>query len=275
MSVSTEINPDLKGFNFNQFEAKVRDARFNTGATVDGNIDHTKLWPGATSYYDALSKMGGPINAFSKAVMDKKAADPKFKPGYRVTMWNLAKNCADFVAALRRKNLDKWRAEFFRDKLGAGAHFGGFEPVFTSYQTAKKDGTGAMDIPVIDWQATIDKYKGTVPDIENILKSTNTDFLAKTKMVDGVAKPVNADHMKAVVSAGNVVSHAQCAPGLPRELKKKRNFIPKDVRPMYQINPEKVHYGGKKAAKSRKLKAQRLAEMGVHIPGINLPTGAL
>lgn len=63
----------------------------------------------------------------------------------------------------------------------------------------------------------------------------------------------------------------KCTHKIPRELKKKRKreaefaVLTARTEELWKTDPAAVHWGGPKAAKSRKMRAQRLASMRVHV----------
>ncbi|KAF5977331.1 hypothetical protein FCOIX_6598 [Fusarium coicis] len=247
MTVSTNIE-DLPGKSFNQFEGALSNARFDTGLPVDGNVDTSKLYPGATDYYDALSKMGKPIRALSAAFMEAKAHNPTY------------------VFALRRKDMDVYRATFLREKLRtpAGLH-GGFTPIFTNIKTAKLvQGDTPESIPAIDFDETISSYINAVPDIEMMLKEQNDAFM-NVQRTPG--EFINKNHLKATEAARSAVAGCNCATVIPRELKKRQEsqgvFTRAGTTWKWETDPASVHWGGPKAARSRRMRAMRLARIGI------------
>ncbi|KAF5692238.1 hypothetical protein FDENT_3010 [Fusarium denticulatum] len=266
MAVSTDIE-DLPGKSFNQFEGALNRARFDTGLPVDGNVDTSKLYPGATDYYDALSKMGKPIQALSSAFMNAKANDPSLKMSNKINKpWLLGKNCAAYVFALRRKDMDVYRATFLREELRTppGLH-GGFIPVFTNIETAKTVQGGTPEsIPAIDFDETISRYISTVPDIETVLKEQNDAFM-NVQRTPG--EFINKNHLKAVEAARSAVTGCNCETVIPRELKKRQRSQGTFTRAVtvwkWKTDPASVHWGGPKAARSRKMRARRLARIGI------------
>ncbi|KAF4473148.1 hypothetical protein FAGAP_13424 [Fusarium agapanthi] len=266
MAVSTNIK-DLPGKSFNQFEGALNNARFDTNHPVDGNVDTSKLYPGATDYYDALSKMGKPIQDLSSAFMNAKANGPSLKMSNKIEKsWLLGKNCAAYVFALRRKDMDVCRATFLREKLRTppGLH-GGFTPIFTNIETAKMVQGGTPElIEAIDFDETISSYINAVPDIETILKEQNDAFM-------NVQRPpgefINKNHLKATEAARSAVTGCNCATVIPRELKKRQKsqgvFTEAVTVWKWETDPASVHWGGPKAAMSRKMRAQRVARIGI------------
>ncbi|RBQ79596.1 hypothetical protein FVER14953_12001 [Fusarium verticillioides] len=269
VTTSTNIN-DVPGRTFNQFEGDIGAARFNTGFGVDGNADTAKLYPGATDYYDALSKMGRPIEALGAEIDKRKAENPNYKAQSKVSKalkWG--KNCATYVFALRRKDMDGFRATFLRQKLSVPAGVrGGFMPVLTNIDTAKMEGVGKaatpVSIPAIDFDATISAYRNVVPNIEDMLKQLNDAFM-NIQRTPG--EFINRNHLKAVEASRSAMTGCNCETAIPRELKKKRQLEGVSTRgeSLWETDPAAVHWGGPKAARSREMRAQRLAGIGMQI----------
>jgi hypothetical protein len=269
VTISTKIDsiPDVT---FNQFDAQVRDAKFNTGFTVNGNADTAKLYPGATDYYDALSKMGRPIGALGAEIDKKKAENPNYRAKPKVNKalkWG--KSCATYVFALRRKDMDGFRATFLRQKLSVPAGVrGGFMPVLTNIDTAKTEGVGKaatpVSIPAIDFDATISAYRNVVPNIEDMLKQLNDAFM-NIQRTPG--EFINKNHLKAVEASRSAMTGCNCETAIPRELKKKRHLEGVFTRgeSLWETDPASVHWGGPKAARSREMRARRLAGIGMHV----------
>ncbi|KAF5563169.1 hypothetical protein FNAPI_2797 [Fusarium napiforme] len=273
MKVKTKIT-DLPGKSFNQFEGALNSAIFNTGFPVDGNVDTSKLYPGATDYYDALSKMGKPIQALSSAFMKLKANNPSLPMSNKIEKpWLLGKNSAAYVFALRRKDMDVYRATFLRQKLRtpAGLH-GGFTPIFTNIKTAKMvQGNTPESIQAIDFDETISSYINAVPDIETMLKAENDAFM-NVQRTPG--EFINKNHLKAVEAARSAVTGCNCETAIPRELKKRQKsrgvFSRAVTNWKWETDPASVHWGGPKAARSRKMRAQRLARIGIEPKAISV-----
>ncbi|KAF5626094.1 hypothetical protein F52700_8809 [Fusarium sp. NRRL 52700] len=273
MAVSTKIK-DLPGKSFNQFEGALNNARFDTGFPVDGNVDTSKLYPGATDYYDALSKMGKPIQAVSSAFDNAKANNPSLKLSNKIkNPWELGKDCAAYVFALRRKDMDVYRATFLREKLRtpAGLH-GGFAPIFTNIKTAKMvQGDTPESIHAIDFDETISSYINAVPDIETMLKEQNDSFM-NVQRTPG--EFINKNHLKATEAARSALTGCNCAIVIPRELKKRqksKGVLTGAVTVWnWETDPASVHWGGPKAARSRKMRAQRLARIGIEPKAISV-----
>ncbi|KAF4953092.1 hypothetical protein FGADI_6242 [Fusarium gaditjirri] len=268
METSTKII-DVPDKTFNQFEGALNRAKFNTNFAVDGNVDTAKLYPGATDYYDALSKMGRPIGALGAEIAKKKAENPNYKARAKVEKaLKFGKSSAAYVFALRRKNMDGFRATFLRQKLSvpdAGLR-GGFMPVFTNIDTAKTVGVGKEQtpesIPAIDFDATISAYRNVVPNIEDMLKEQNDAFM-------NVQRPpgeyINKNHLKAAEAARSAMTGCNCEATIPRELRKKRQLEGMFTRreALWETDPAAVHWGGPKAARSRGMRARRLANIGM------------
>ncbi|KAF7556241.1 hypothetical protein G7046_g6339 [Stylonectria norvegica] len=256
--------------NFNRFEGLLGNSKFNTKAPIDGNVNTARLYPGATDYYDALSKMGGPMEAFSQAVTTKKSADPDWPVGSRVRIWKFAQDCTEYVFALRRKDMDSFRATFLRDYLNKPrGTLQGFDVSKKQIDTAKTISGGNPEIiQAIDFDATIANYKSTVPDIENLLREANRAYM-------NVEKPageyINRNHLRATEAARAAMVGCNCKHLIPRELKRKSKreaefyILRARVEEVWTTNPAAVHWGGPKAARSRQMRDQRLASIGVNV----------
>ncbi|OIW26428.1 hypothetical protein CONLIGDRAFT_683410 [Coniochaeta ligniaria NRRL 30616] len=239
MQVSTGIDGKPQLF-FNEFEGAVGNARFSTGATVDGNADTQKLLPGAADHYDAVSKMGQPTEAFSRAVLAARAANPKFKLQYRPKLWQLGKDCSAYVFALRRKNMDDVGHDH-----------------------------SPMSIPAIDFDKTIATYKGAVPNIQDLLDDQNTKLMALEKEIKGNMEKVNLNHLKATEAGRAAITGCNCERKTPPELRKrarKVRTVEVDGRVrIWDVDPIAVNWGCPRVARSRKMRARRLAAMGVAV----------
>lgn len=108
---------------FNKFIGTIEKAEFNTGESLNGEIDVGKLRPGKSDFYDALSAMGDPIGALAAEVDKREKAN---KPGEPLTFkrspeqdsalkWG--KPAAFYVSALRGKDQDKYRRSFSKSIL--------------------------------------------------------------------------------------------------------------------------------------------------------------
>ncbi|KAJ3492728.1 hypothetical protein NLG97_g5185 [Lecanicillium saksenae] len=259
---------------FNQLEAKVRDARFNTGAMCEGNVDREKLWPGSTSWYDCLSKMGGPMEAFNQAVRKAVADSPTdangkhtFKVQYRPKLWATAKAASQFVAALRRHDLDDYRTKWFRE------HIPGIDIVHVPINTAKLSSNGQPvgDITAIDFDQTISRNSG-INNIEGTLTTENHNFFAFLR--NGEA--LNENHRSAYNAGLAAMAGCNCEMPIPRNLKKRgANATATTDNLLAGVNlaaiplpttlDQALVIGGPKAIKSRLLREKRLAQMGVQL----------
>ncbi|KAH6997386.1 hypothetical protein EDB80DRAFT_149379 [Ilyonectria destructans] len=268
MEVSTGIE-EYPGLSFNQFEGRINNAVFNTGFKVDGNVNTAKLYPGATDYYDALSKMGRPIQALSQTVINAKTANRKFKITNEIkNPWILGKGCAAYVFALRRKDMDVYRAAYLRNHLSAPEGMsGGIDLEWVNIDTQKMTGDKMAvheSIPALDFGATIENYKNTVPNIEDLIRAQNTAFMNVQKTP---GEYINKNHLKATEAARSAMTGCNCENKIPHELRKRRELANITTRTgeLWKTDPAAVHWGGPKAAQSRKMRAQRLASMGVEI----------
>ncbi|KAF5674394.1 hypothetical protein FCIRC_7785 [Fusarium circinatum] len=266
MEVSTGIN-DVPARSFNQFRGDLQTARFNTKFAVDGNVDTAKLYPGATDYYDALSKMGRPIGALGAEIAKKLTETPNYRAKPKVKkalQWG--KNSAALVFAFRRKDMDNYRATFLREKLSVPAGIrGGFMPVFTNIDTALMSRAKEPEsIPAIDFDATISTYRSTVPNIEDLLKEQNDAFM-NVERTPG--EFINKNHLKATEAGRSAMTGCNCETAIPRELKKKRQLgvVFTHGEALWETDPAAVHWGGPKAARSRQMRARRLAGIGMHV----------
>lgn len=274
MAKSTKIK-DVPNMTFNQFEGALQNAEFNTEFSVDGNADTAKLYPGATDYYDALSKMGRPIGALGAEIEKKVAENPDYEADPKVKKaLNWGKNCAAYVFALRRKDMDGYRATFLRQKLSVPAGVrGGFMPVFTNIDTARMVGKGKAatpeSIPAIDFDATISAYRNVVPNIEDMLKQLNDAFM-NIQRTPG--EFINKNHLKAVEASRSAMTGCNCETAIPRELKKRRQrrgiFTRGEA--LWETDPAAIHWGGPKAARSREMRARRLARIGIEPKAISV-----
>lgn len=204
--VSQKINS--LSLNLKQFFGYVATARFDTGRGLDGFTDSSKLMPGVGDYYDVISKMGDPIKKFSDTVIAKKS-DPNFKLGNYPKIWQKAKDATAALVALRRMDSDVYRIQNFLKWLPEAE---GWPSDYTP-KIAKTNLDTALqrDIPVIDFQATIDQNKGQVPDIEDRLKAANAKYLASDK---------GAPHAKAIYGAEAAMLSCDC----------KKSFVPTDLK---------------------------------------------
>lgn len=129
--------------------------------------------------------------------------------------------------------MDSYRVGFLENYFKAPAGLsGGFVPVMMELDNPLK-----TDMPAIDFDATIAKYKAAVPNIEALLNVANRAYMDVKKN----GQLFNAAHNKALEAARKATTSASCTRGYPRNLKRR---------------------GGPLAAKSRKVKVRKLAMRG-------------
>ncbi|KAH8692177.1 hypothetical protein BGW36DRAFT_387143 [Talaromyces proteolyticus] len=179
-------------------------------AGLDGFTDSAKLMPGVGDYYDVLARMGDPIKKFSDTVDATIKKNPGDVKSNYPKVWQRAKDTTAVLVALRRMDSDDYRARNFETWLtGYDGWPSKTTPkiVKTNLQTALK-----RDIPVIDFQKTIEQNKGKVPDIEQRLRVVNERYLASAQ---------GLPHSKAIIASEQSMVGCECKKSfIPTHLKK-------------------------------------------------------
>ncbi|KAL7932040.1 hypothetical protein V8C35DRAFT_329028 [Trichoderma chlorosporum] len=276
MEPATEIDIETLGNSdatsaFNRFIKQIKNARFDTGKGLIGEIDVGKLMPGKSDFYDALSSAGDPVGALAAEVekrdktnppVDKAAQKTRDRQG-KVLKWGQA--TAFYVSALRGKDQDRQRRTFFTKY---------FEKKFPKENDEEKIKIETMDVEVpghtkikdkdtkkrkgqvpvwgpetvqmIDFAKTIEQNEGKLEGFKKKLEEANEAFMAiERRSTNGKLEKFNEAHKKALMAAKMATSATGCTRELPHELKKRNLFA--ELSSRYP-----------KAAKSRKVKAQKL-----------------
>lgn len=257
---------------FNKYIADISSTKFNTGESLNGEIDVGKLMPGKKDFYDALSSAGDPIGRLA-AEIDKreKANNPGDKATFKKSIkqdkalkWGKA--AAFYVSALRGKDQDKHRRSFFEKYFET--HFPAEEDTNKikiemadvetpmSQKKLNKDKVKQkgkvpvsewepQTVPMIDFTKTIEQNKGKLDGFEEKLKEANEVFMGREKIVNGKVEKFNEAHKKAFMASKMATSATGCTRKVPHELKKRNALAELSSR-------------SPKAAKSMRVKSQKL-----------------
>ncbi|RFU75485.1 hypothetical protein TARUN_6759 [Trichoderma arundinaceum] len=263
-SIKDLKNPDATS-EFNKFIGDINQARFNTGESLNGEVDVGKLMPGKSDFYDALASMGDPIGALAAKVEKlEMASGPDETPRFRRTeeqgrVLKWGEKTAFYVSALRGKDQDHYRLKFFKKyfkkefddpKLEFEIKTKEVEtPKQTKGDKAKGGGKKAEMKPekvsLIDFDKTIESYREKIENFEERLMDANEKFMAIEKEMDGEKVKFNEAHKKAYIASRIATAATGCTRELPRDLRKRNPLAELSLR-------------SPKAAKSMRVKARKL-----------------
>ncbi|KAM0256176.1 hypothetical protein ACHAQJ_005155 [Trichoderma viride] len=253
-------NPDAQSA-FNKLIGKIGNAKFNTDEHLDGEVDVSKLMPGKSDFYDALSSIGDPIGALAVEVdkrekENKPDGSPTFtasKDQKNIIKWG--QETAFYVSALRGKDQDTLK-DGSEDAESKKLNIITMEVETPKQDKIKEDkgegkeGKGKYEwkpqtLTMINFDATIEANAPEIEDFKKMFADANEKFMEMEKEIGGKKEKFNAAHKKAYAAAKMALAATGCTKTLPRDLKKRNPLDEPALR-------------SPKAAKSMRVKARKL-----------------
>ncbi|KAH8892261.1 hypothetical protein GQ53DRAFT_864136 [Thozetella sp. PMI_491] len=176
--------------NFKFVFEKVNQARFNingklvkvNGWTFNSNLCPDIIGAGG-DYYEILANMGTKISAARDARGTHISAD-------EAKILDLGKLSSKITTELRWKDTEPFRIKAFNADTSLG--------VVVETKQIKSSFTAGRDFSVIDVEATINKYQATIPDIEDRLRTAQSNYANDPGPKTDYS---NRAHMKAINAA--------------------------------------------------------------------------